>query len=223
MRTNVEDGVYRGTDPCDPASRRWLLVRLGRRKLHIRYPWTRRFELEDKRPTWFGPSCFCKIHLWPASSRLLTRCQMKAIVAEWRLPVHLIGRCRGDGCGSALGSWFDGAVHGSFPEVVVIVMGRWRGRPEKQTKQRRGNFNPLPDIDSSSLLQPFWGHGEAGRSTSGWVPSSSQGPIWAFVGSVACSREPRQYSEGVQVTRPTSRVPCMFWLLWGSNPLLRLG
>lgn len=43
--------MYRGTDPFDLASRRCLLVRLGKRKLHIRYPWTRRLELEDKKPT----------------------------------------------------------------------------------------------------------------------------------------------------------------------------
>lgn len=45
------------------------------------------------------------------------------------------------------------------------------------------------------------------RSTPGQVASSSQGPMWAFVGLVPCSRVLWQCSQGVVAPCPTTRTP----------------
>ena len=106
------------TDPCDLVNRGCPLVCLRRGKLHSRCLWTC-LQQEDRRRR--ESLLFSLVIPRSAACCLpLTRRPAKAPV-----PVPVPGLVPGlvVGRGGALASGFDHAVHGSVPEIVVIVMG----------------------------------------------------------------------------------------------------
>lgn len=67
--------------------------------------------------------------------------------------MHFIVCCGGDGCGSAFGSGFDGAVHRTSPKIIVIEMRRWSTEVSTTTQEMKNEQNKARIIQIICLIK----------------------------------------------------------------------
>lgn len=108
--------------------------------------------------------------------------------------------------------------------LVILVFNQYDSAGYNKTESATLRLHFSSHLVSSHLRNRFIAFGvtrgvhvwvKAG--TPGWVGSSWQGPVWAFVCLGPCSRVPPQCSDHFLPPSPTTETPSMFCLHWHSN------